>query len=67
MDNLSDIKITRNFTGFGLYDQKVINVLREINDPYPYFRGLIEELGFESFSFEYQQQRRKRQQQQQWQ
>lgn len=60
MDNLSDIKITRNFTGFGLYDQKVINVLREINDPYPYFRGLIEELGFESFSFEYQQQRRKR-------
>ncbi|GCA72579.1 putative glycosyltransferase [Microcystis aeruginosa NIES-2519] len=60
MDNLSDIKITRNFTGFGLYDRKVINVLREINDPYPYFRGLIEELGFESFSFEYQQQRRKR-------
>ncbi|MDJ0546081.1 MAG: glycosyltransferase family 2 protein [Microcystis sp. M53601_WE4] len=60
MDNLSDIKVTRNFTGFGLYDQKVINVLREINDPYPYFRGLIEELGFESFSFEYQQQRRKR-------
>ncbi|MCZ8106855.1 MAG: glycosyltransferase family 2 protein, partial [Burkholderiales bacterium] len=60
MDNLSDIKVTRNFTGFGLYDRKVINVLREINDPYPYFRGLIEELGFESFSFEYQQQRRKR-------
>ncbi|MCA2813691.1 MAG: glycosyltransferase family 2 protein [Microcystis sp. M090S1] len=60
MDKLSDIKVTRNFTGFGLYDQKVINVLREINDPYPYFRGLIEELGFESFSFEYQQQRRKR-------
>ncbi len=60
MDNLSDVKVTRNFTGFGLYDQKVINVLREINDPYPYFRGLIEELGFESFSFEYQQQRRKR-------
>jgi len=52
MDNLSDVKVTRNFTGFGLYDQKVINVLREINDPYPYFRGLIEELGFESFSFE---------------
>ncbi len=60
MDNLSDIKITRNFTGFGLYDRKVIDVLREINDPYPYFRGLIEEFGFESFSFEYQQQRRKR-------
>ncbi|MCZ8359127.1 MAG: glycosyltransferase family 2 protein [Microcystis sp. LE19-388.1G] len=59
MDNLSDIKVTRNLTGFGLYYRKVINVLREINDPYPYFRGLLEELGFESFSFEYQQQRRK--------
>lgn len=60
MDNLSDIKVSRNFTGFGLYDQKVISILREINDPYPYFRGLIEELGFESFTFEYQQRKRKR-------
>jgi polyisoprenyl-phosphate glycosyltransferase len=60
MDNLSDVKVSKNFTGFGLYDQKVIALLREINDPYPYFRGLIEELGFESFTFEYQQNQRKR-------
>ncbi len=29
-----------NFTGFGLYDRSVIDKLREIDDPYPYFRGL---------------------------
>lgn len=60
IDNLADIKISRNFTGFGLYDQSVLNVLRQINDPYPYFRGLIEELGFESYTFQYQQRQRTR-------
>ncbi len=35
-----------HFTGFGLYDKKVIDVLRELNDPYPYLRGIITELGF---------------------
>ena len=58
IDNLADIKISRNFTGFGLYDQSVLEVLRQINDPYPYFRGLIEELGFESYTFQYQQRQR---------
>ena len=43
---ISDIKITKNSTGFGLYDKAIINHLREINDPYPFFRGLIAELGF---------------------
>ena len=60
MNQLADIQISSNFTGFGLYDKRVIDLLREINDPYPYFRGLIEELGFESATIEYQQQRRKR-------
>ncbi len=36
----------KNFTGFGLYDQKFISVLRDIDDPYPYLRGLVSELGF---------------------
>jgi polyisoprenyl-phosphate glycosyltransferase len=59
MDNLFDVKVSKNFTSFGLYDQKVITLLREIDDPYPYFRGIIEELGFESFTFQYQQNQRK--------
>ena len=36
----------RNFTGFGLYDRKVINAIKKFNEPYPYFRGLVSEIGF---------------------
>ena len=57
---ISDIELTSHFIGFGLYDKKVIEALREINDPYPYFRGLIEELGFHSIKVEYEQKRRKK-------
>ncbi|MEJ0055060.1 MAG: glycosyltransferase family 2 protein [Bacteroidota bacterium] len=45
----------KNFTGFGLYDQSFITALRGLDDPYPYFRGLITELGFARFEIEYTQ------------
>ena len=48
----------KNFTGFGLYDRKFIEVLRTLDDPYPYFRGLITELGFDRFEIEYTQPQR---------
>ena len=57
---LSDVPLIENFTGFGLYDRQVIDVLRELNDPYPYFRGLIADLGFERAEVEFEQPRRKR-------
>ena len=43
---LSNVELIEHFTGFGLYDQQVIEILRSLNDPYPYFRGLIAEIGF---------------------
>lgn len=46
IDKISDIEIIRDSTGFGLYDKKVLDNLREINDPYPFLRGLICELGY---------------------
>lgn len=55
ISTLSEIEQIRNFTGFGLYDRKVIEILREINEPYPYFRGLISEIGFEIAKIEYTQ------------
>jgi len=55
---LSDTKLIANFTGFCLVDKKVIEVLRTIRDPNPYFRGLIAEIGFETATVEYVQQRR---------
>lgn len=48
----------KNFTGFGLYDQQFISVLRTLDDPYPYFRGLITELGFNRFEIPYTQPQR---------
>ena len=57
---VSDTELTKNNTGFGLYDKKVMDILKEIQDPYPYFRGLISELGFEAAKIEYTQPVRKR-------
>jgi glycosyltransferase involved in cell wall biosynthesis len=58
--SLSDVRLIDNYTGFGLYDQRVIEILRTINDPYPYFRGLIADIGFEMAEIPFTQPRRKR-------
>ena len=60
IDRLSEIKLVQNFTGFGLYDQVVVQKLREIDDPYPYFRGLICDLGYDRAEVPYTQPRRER-------
>jgi hypothetical protein len=46
IDRISNNKLYKNFTGFGLYDKRIIEILRQFDDPYPYFRGLISEVGF---------------------
>ncbi|HVS37841.1 MAG TPA: glycosyltransferase family 2 protein, partial [Gemmataceae bacterium] len=57
---LSDVELAQHVTGFGLYDQQVMQVLREIDDPYPYLRGLISDIGFQSYKIPYKQPKRKR-------
>lgn len=57
---ISDLELTKNYTGTGLYDRRVIDVMREIRDPYPYFRGLVSEIGFEHTEVVFHQARRKR-------
>jgi glycosyltransferase involved in cell wall biosynthesis len=44
-ERLSSIETFQNFTGFGLYDRKVVDLVEAMQDPYPYFRGLIAEIG----------------------
>ena len=56
----ADLKLIKNFNGFGLYDKEFIDVLRRLDEPYPYFRGLIAEIGFERAEIEYVQRRRKK-------
>ena len=57
---LSEVRLVKNSTGFGLYDRAVMDVIRTVDDPYPYFRGLICDIGFEQALIEYTQARRKR-------
>lgn len=45
VESLADIQTIQNFTGFGLYDRVIIDYCRSLHDPYPYFRGLIAEVG----------------------
>jgi len=58
--SLADIDVIENFTGFGLYDKVVVDFCRTVKDPYPYFRGLISEIGFEIARVEFIQPTRKR-------
>ena len=43
---ISEVPVIKDFTGFGLYDRRVVEEIRKLNDPYPYFRGMLSELGF---------------------
>lgn len=60
LNKLSDIDIIENFLGVGLYDQSFIERIRHINDPYPFFRGLVMELGTDITTLEYAQVARSR-------
>jgi glycosyltransferase involved in cell wall biosynthesis len=53
LGKFSDSRSIPNATGAGAYDATVINYLRELNDPYPYLRGLVAESGYpiETISF----------------
>ncbi|OGV76380.1 MAG: dolichol monophosphate mannose synthase [Methylotenera sp. RIFCSPLOWO2_02_FULL_45_14] len=60
LDGISDITVVNDSTGFGLYDQVVLNQLRQLNEPYPFLRGLICELGYEIKTIPFLQARRLR-------
>jgi len=44
VERLSSVETIQHYTGFGLYDRKVVDIVRGFNDPYPYFRGIIAEI-----------------------
>ena len=58
LSSLSEIKIYKNFTGFGLYSRKVVNEIKKIKDPYPFFRGIVCEVGYKIATVEYHKPRR---------
>jgi glycosyltransferase involved in cell wall biosynthesis len=58
---LANVEVLEHFTGFGLYDRSVVEQIRaNFRDPYPYFRGMIAELGLPIARIFYNQKRRER-------
>jgi hypothetical protein len=57
---ISSIELIPHVTGFGLYDRMIVEHLRRFNDPYPYFRGLLAEMGYEVARVPFNQPLRKR-------
>lgn len=60
LNRISEIPLIANFTGFGLYDRAIIDYIRGLDDPYPYFRGLVSEVGYDTLVIEFEQPRRSR-------
>lgn len=60
VEKLADTRTIQNFTGFGLYDRTIIDYCKRLGDPYPYFRGLISEIGLPVERISYHQPLRKR-------
>lgn len=58
-NKLSDVEHIHQFTGFGLYDRSFINILKEVKDPIPYFRGIVAEYAKERKELSYTQPKRK--------
>lgn len=55
---MSDVEQIEHFTGFGLYDRAFLNVLKNLDDPTPFLRGIVAELGFKRKDIPYEQQKR---------
>ena len=60
ISKISEVQLVQNATGAGLFDKAVINILKDIQDPYPYFRGLLCEIGFPIATVPFKQPRRLR-------
>ena len=59
LNKISEFELPINTTGSGIFDKTVIEKLKNINDPYPYFRGLIAEIGENINTIEFKQPKRK--------
>lgn len=59
LNKISETELTKNTTGSGIFDKSIIEKLRNLNDPYPYFRGLISEIHSEIKTIKFNQPLRK--------
>ena len=58
MSRISDTEHIKDFTGFGLYDKSFVDIMRVLDEPYPYLRGIVSELGYDRSEVEFVQPKR---------
>lgn len=58
INKFSNVDQIKMFTGFGLYDKDFINVLRKLDDPTPFLRGIVAELGYKRKEIPFEQGKR---------
>lgn len=58
LKQISNVDIIYDSTGFGLYDSKIIYQLKKLNEPYPFLRGLLSELGYSAKTINFKQPKR---------
>lgn len=56
---MSSVEQIEHFTGFGLYDRSFVDVLRQLDDPTPFIRGIVAELGPQRKEIPYEQNKRR--------
>jgi len=56
---MSTIEMIEHFTGFGLYDKSFIDTLQKLDDPTPFLRGIVAELGPKRKDIPYEQAKRR--------
>jgi len=56
---MSSVEQIEHFTGFGLYDRSFVEILKTLDDPTPFLRGIVAELGYKRCDVPYEQQRRR--------
>lgn len=57
--NMSNVEMIEHFTGFGLYDKTFIDLIRQLDDPIPFLRGIVAEYNFKRKDLEYEQAQRR--------
>ena len=57
--NMSSVEMIEHFTGFGLYDKTFVKLLRQLDDPIPFIRGVVAEYGYKRKDVEYEQPKRR--------
>ena len=60
LSKISQTNLTKNTTGSGIIDKSIVNIIKNINDPLPYLRGLLSEVGLEITLLEFNQPKRKK-------